>query len=216
MKKKLLLYFTFIWLIFFISVGCADREYIRKTVNEEMKREMKEVTDFLNLAYGYNAYKRGLRNGSITPDDIKNLKNLSEKADGGVVDLEEINKKIAYELSKLDQQIEFKLIQVDNKVDVIIDRKLSKVEENIQDNRAQIKETKLDIKSNRIDITGNKMNIKGNSRDINTNRKNIHEQKEDILEDIDKNQKNIASNRKDIHSLKRSSEKLLLNINKAK
>lgn len=207
MKKRFLQYFIFIGLILLVAVGCSsNKELIRQTVREEMKNELKDVNDFLNVAYGFNAYKRGLRNGSITPNDIKNLENLSDRSDGGVINLDEINKKIAYELSKIDQQVEFKLIQVDNQIDVRIDKKLSKVQEAVHDNSTHIKAAKLDMKSNQIDISQNKMNIKNNAKDIHSN----------ILENVTKNKVNIASNRKEISSLRRSSEKLLLNINKVK
>ena len=242
MKTRLLHHIAFVGLILMITAGCGtNREYIRQVVQEEVKSELKGVSDFLNVAYAYDDPK-ALDNIFRMDETIKSVRydmaelrtKMNKGESGGGIDIEEINKKIEKELSKMDQKIELRLVQVDDEIGVrlaeidhTIDRKvegkLSKLNENVEDNRLRIKEFKLDIKSNRIDITSNKLDIRGNRSDIKENRQNIHEnkktllaQKADLTGDITTNHQNIMVNRNDIAELKRSSARLLLNINNAK
>jgi len=242
METRRLHHIIFVGLILLIASGCStNREYIRQMVQEEVKSELKGVSDFLNVAYAYDDPK-ALDNIFRMDETIKSVRydmaelrtKMNKGESGGGIDIEEINKKIEKELSKMDQKIELRLVQVDDEIGVrlaeidhTIDRKvegkLSKLNENVEDNRLRIKEFKLDIKSNRIDITSNKLDIRGNRSDIKENRQNIHEnkktllaQKADLTGDITTNHQNIMVNRNDIAELKRSSARLLLNINNAK
>ncbi|MBW1894176.1 MAG: hypothetical protein JRI91_10850 [Deltaproteobacteria bacterium] len=242
MKKRLLKHFAFVGLILLITAGCStNREYIKKMVHEEVKSELKGVSDFLNVAYAYDDPK-ALDNIFRMDETIKSVRydmadirtKMKKGAYGGGIDLEEINKKIESELSRMDQQIELRLVRVDDEIgirlatiddniDKKIKGKLSKFQENVEDNRMRIKEFRLDIKSNSIDITSNKLDIRGNRHDFKENRQNILEnkknilaQKADIADDINTNHRNIKVNRNDITELKRSSARLLLNINNAK
>ena len=66
MEKRLLINFTFIGLILLITTGCStNREYIRQMVQEEIKTEMKDINDLLNVTYGYSSFKHENRGGDI-------------------------------------------------------------------------------------------------------------------------------------------------------
>jgi len=242
MKKRLLHHFAFVGLILLITAGCStNREYIKQVVQEEVKSELKGVSDFLNVAYSYDDPK-SLDNIFRMDETIKSVRydmadirtKMKKGTYGGGIDIEEINKKIEEELAKIDQKIELRLVQVDDEIgirlasiddsiDKKVDGKLSKLHENVEDNRIRIKEFRLDIKSNRIDITSNKLDIRGNRSDMKENRRDVLDnkktllaQKADLSGNINTNHRDITVNRNDIAELKRSSARLLLNINNAK
>ena len=200
MKTRFLHHVAFAGLILLIFSGCStNREYIKQVVQEEVKSELKGVSDFLNVAYAYddpkaldNIFRMDETIKSVRYDmaDIRNK--MKNGTSGGGIDLEEINKKIEEALSNMDQKIELRLVQVDDEIGVRlagiddtiekkVDGKLEKLNENVEDNRLKIKEFKLDIKSNRIDITSNKLDIRGNRSDIKENKRSIHENKTTLL-----------------------------------
>jgi hypothetical protein len=237
MKKRFLKYVPIVFLIFIAATGCAtNQEHMKKMVQEQVKSELKDIHDFLNVAYAYdkpnaldNIFRmdESLKSVRYEVADLK--KQMSESAYGNPdeLDLDKINQKIKQELAKMDQKIELRLVSVndeigirlatiDDRIDTRIDNKLEGVKEIVEDNRMRIKEFKFDIKSNRIDITSNRVEIRGTRRDMKDNKQNILENKETILAQKIDFKNGISRNRNDIAELKRSSDKLLLNINNAK
>ncbi len=243
MKRVYFSIIPVISIISFLMTGCvANKEYIKNQVAAEVKSELKDINDFLNVAYSYNDPKaledlfsmdKGLK--SVKYDITLLKKKMNSRISGSSdVDLETINQEIAAKLAKIDEEfevrftkigndVEIQLSKIDESIQTQIDGKLIKVYENIEENRLDIKEYKFDIKSNKIDMKSNRTNIRAGMQDIKENRLFIKENKQEVsgnnlelIEKINSQQNDINKIKFDINNLKDSSKRLLLTINDAK
>jgi len=245
MKK---LYFSIIPVIgcimIFFMAGCAtNQEFIKKQVAQEVKKELKDINDFLNVAYSYKDPKalenlfqmdKGLKAIKYDITCLKQKINNSSMRDSNGVDLETINREIAAKLAKFDEEfevrftkigndVEIRLAKIDETIQSQIDGKLVKVYDGLEQSRLDIQEYKFDIKANKIDIKTNRNDIRANMQDARENRLAIKESKQEfsgnnsgILEKIKSQQADINKIKFDVDNLKDSSKKLLLTINDAK
>jgi len=244
MKRVYFSIIPVISIISFLMTGCvANKEYIKKQVAAEVKSELKDVNDFLNVAYSYKDPKalenlfnmdKGLKAMKYDITCLKKKISNSRSNDPGSVDFEKINREIASKLAKIDEEfevrftkigndVEIQLSKIDESIHTQIDGKLIKVYENIEENKLDIKEYKFDIKSNKIDMKSNRTNIRAGMQDIKENRLSIKENKQEVsgnnlelAEKINSQQNDINKIKFDISNLKDSSKKLLLTMNDAK
>ena len=206
-------------------IGCAttnNKDDIKKVVQEEIKSELKGINDFLNVAYAYD----------INPESLENLARMNESIKAIKMDLVELKKTMikarlggasGANAEAISKEIDEKFSSLDKRLEKMIDDKLVQLIEKIENNRLALKEHKLDIKSNSIDISNNRVAIRDNTRQVNESRiaiekhdKEIEANKLLLAKDIETNKNAINVNKQDISELKKSSARLMLNINQAK
>jgi len=216
---------SIITLALFLIIGCSttnSKENIKKIVREEIKSELKSVHDFLNVAYAYD----------INPESLESLARMNESIKALKLDIIKLKKTMikarlgsasGESVEGINKEIERQLSKLDKKLEIMLDEKIVKVIGKTEDNRLSLKEHKLDIKSNTIDMNNNRVDIRDNVRENNERRvavkKNVKELEATKLllaKEIERNENSINVNKKDISQLKKSSARLMLNINKAK
>jgi len=224
MIKSVIKTIPVIILALFFIIGCAttnSKDDIKKVVREEIKSELKGINDFLNVAYAYD----------INPESLEQLARMNDSIKAIKMDLVELKKTMIKARlggagangEAISKEIEEKFSSLDKRLEKIIDDRLVQFIEKIENNRLALKEHKLDIKSNSIDISNNRVAIRDNTRQASESRiaiekhdKEIEANKLLLAKDIDTNKNAISANKQDISELKKSSARLMLNINQAK